>query len=100
MARIGYDSLNIRSWEATRNAAIKRDEKCMDCGTTTFKWNVNKTRNGFEVHHINHIADGGDEFDIENCITLCSDCHIKRHNKESNRVNMKVSKNMSLDVFS
>ena len=95
-----YDSLNIRSWEVTRNAAIKRDGKCMDCGTTTFEWNANKTRNGFEVHHIVSIANGGDEFDIENCITLCSDCHINRHSKELNRVNMKISKNVSLDMFS
>ena len=95
-----YDSLNIRSWEATRNAAIKRDGKCMDCGVTSFKFDIDKNRNCFEVHHIVSIVDGGDEFDIENCITLCSDCHIKRHSEKSNRVNMKISKNVSLDTFS
>ncbi len=34
-----------------------------------------------EVHHIKPIKDGGDEFDINNCITLCHNCHMIQHKK-------------------
>lgn len=34
---------------------------------------------GLEVHHVNPIHCGGEEFDENNCITLCTDCHKKKH---------------------
>ncbi len=48
--------------------AIKRDGKCMLCGTTE----------GLAVHHIIPIADGGTDT-IDNMITLCDKHHYLYH---------------------
>ena len=78
---------NVNSWDITRDQAIKRDGKCMDCGC--------EHPGRFEVHHILPIYEGGNEFDVSNCITLCMKCHKKRHS----RVGKRMRKNKSLDTF-
>lgn len=88
-----YMSLNIDSWERVRADVIKRDGRCMERGVTSFISDINKPRNCFEVHHIISISEGGDEFDIDNCITFCSDCHIQKHSK----IMRAMSQNKSLD---
>jgi hypothetical protein len=48
---------------------LKRDEgKCQDCGKLTRI-----------VHHKTPIKDKGDVLDPENLVSLCNDCHKKRH---------------------
>ncbi len=42
----------------------------------TKKWQTDK---GLEVHHITPIKDGGDEWDENNLVTLCVECHDLRH---------------------
>ena len=81
-----YESLHVRDWSAVRSAVIKRDGRCGDCGAE---------RVPFEVHHIVRIADGGDEFDMDNCVTLCSRCHKKKHDHIGN----KIRKNKSLEGY-
>lgn len=87
-----HTGLDIRNWEQTRAAVIKRDGKCMDCGITEDKieYDGSSERIGFEVHHLVRIADGGDEFDMDNCITLCVDCHIERHRKRYHKDNKSI----------
>ena len=57
-------------WITLQRAIVKRDgKKCMAC----------KSQKELNVHHIFPIAFGGMEFDAENCITLCKECHKKAH---------------------
>ena len=58
---------------------------CQDCGE--FKAMKNEhcvyipIDNGLEVHHIKPVSEGGGD-EPENLITLCHDCHMKRHHGE------------------
>lgn len=81
-----YTSLGVPDWNDTRRAVIERDGKCMDCCAE---------RVPFEVHHLVRIADGGDEFDVDNCVTLCVECHKTRHNRTGN----KIRNNTSLEGY-
>lgn len=78
---------SLVTWHRTRNAysnqIVWRDNlTCQDCGTfLAFQneygiyvpWEV-----GAEVHHILPVSMGGDD-NPENLITLCHECHLKRH---------------------
>ncbi len=51
-----------------------------------------------EVHHKIPISEGGPEFDMENCITLCHDCHVGPNGRHSR--NSKISRaHVTLDKF-
>ena len=69
-----YVGLAIRDWNLVRSRVLKRDNyTCQDCNL------YDPDRYKIEVHHIIPIKDGGDEFDEDNCVTLCKECHLKRH---------------------
>jgi len=88
-----YFSLAIDSWSHIREQVLKRDGKCHKCGLK-----IGTKRDNyivFEVHHIIPICEGGDEFDPENCMTLCYDCHKEMHTI----VGKKKRKNRSLKEF-
>lgn len=79
---------SIRDWASLRSKVIKRDDyTCRDCGFTAPKrWNY-QTDEGLEVHHEKPISEGGQEFDEDNCVTLCHDCHVGplgRHSRAQN----------------
>ena len=63
----------VLDWKVIREKVLKRDNyTCQDCGK----------KDNLEVHHIKPIKDGGEEFDEDNCVTLCggkNGCHSKRH---------------------
>jgi hypothetical protein len=55
-----------------RTEALKRDDfQCKDCGD----------REKLQVHHLLSIEDGGTN-KLDNLVTLCLPCHIKRHEGE------------------
>lgn len=81
-----YESLHIRDWAAVRAFVIERDGRCMRCGVTCIT---------YEVHHIVPISEGGYEFDPDNCITMCEQCHKMKHSTLGN----KIRKNRSLEEF-
>ena len=61
----------IKDWSILRQTVLKHDNfSCVECGGL-----------GEEVHHIRAIHDGGEEFNPDNCITLCRGCHRKKHSK-------------------
>lgn len=67
---------HIFDWNALKEKALGRDKRtCQECGH-----NENFGDNPLQVHHIKPISEGGKEFDINNCITLCHKCHWKKHN--------------------
>jgi 5-methylcytosine-specific restriction endonuclease McrA len=82
-----YGSLQVDSWERVRNTVLRRDKRCMECGT--------EMNDRFEVHHIKPISEGGAEFDPDNCISLCYRCHKDRHST----IGIKKRKNRSLKEF-
>ena len=36
---------------------------------------------GLCVHHIIPLAEGGERLDIENLMTLCRECHDRKHGR-------------------
>lgn len=90
-------SLHLQSWDVVRANVINRDGKCMDCGTKDPQPISGSERWGFEVHHIKPISEGGDEFDMDNLVTLCVKCHIERHRKKYNISNMKITDTWSIE---
>ena len=77
-------------WNRNRNPVawriLCRDRfACQDCGEMSgYKnefgvWIFKPT--GLEVHHIVHVADGGEDHE-SNLVTLCADCHLARHGKK------------------
>jgi len=66
---------HLLTWAEVRDKILKRDNYiCQDCGAGRDAL--------LEVHHVNPIYMGGEEFDEKNCITLCDKCHDKRHAKK------------------
>lgn len=65
-------SLNTDQWRETRRMVLIRDKfMCRDCGSKLY----------LEVHHLTYIYKGDEHNHLGCLITLCSDCHKKRHNK-------------------
>lgn len=85
-------TFKIIDWSSLKSEALERDNyKCQIC---------NETQN-LNVHHIIPIYDGGEEFDINNTITLCSICHKKAHkdyrNKKQNQIKEQNKKRLMGD---
>ena len=56
-------------WLSTRREVLRRDNHtCRDCGG-----------DGGVVHHITPVSEGGAKYDLDNLVTLCSDCHTEVH---------------------
>lgn len=84
--RIDTHPYHVFWWDEFRRAIIKRDDfKCQKCsrqrlfGDGPRKGEVWPLCDDYEVHHILPLHCGGDEFDPENCITYCMECHIEQH---------------------
>ena len=102
-----YCSLAVDSWARIRDQVLKRDGGCVKCGIKTGTKQEQFDKNNtslitfysstviFEVHHVKPICEGGDEFDFDNCITLCYDCHREMHTC----IGKKKRNNKSLDDF-
>jgi len=86
-----YYSIGINSWSELRERVLKRDGKCIKCGLQIGA-NIHTT---FEVHHIKPISESGDEFDPENCMVLCYECHKEMHTV----IGKKKRNNWSLEDF-
>lgn len=63
-------------WVKVRKIALERDNYlCQDCVE-------NKSiSNASEVHHIKPLDVGGEAYDLDNLISLCHECHMKRHSE-------------------
>jgi len=99
-----YYSIGINSWSELRERVLKRDGKCVKCGILVgAKRDSYMVKNdkivdiwiSFEVHHIKPICEGGEEFNPDNCMTLCYDCHKEMHTLNGK----KKRNNRSLDEF-
>ena len=58
-------------WYAFRNYILKRDDfKCLACGN----------KSALHIHHIVPVSENPNlMYDEDNCLTLCSKCHRKKH---------------------
>lgn len=63
-----------KAWTKTRNAFIKANPKCIQCGGQA---NV--------ADHKVRIADGGAKLDWSNLQAMCSKCHNKKDNNAGKR---------------
>ena len=68
---------NSKEWEKVRDYVMRRDKfLCQDCG-----------RGASEVHHIKHLTpqninDVSVSMNPNNLVSLCRECHFKRHKGE------------------
>ena len=61
-------------WDRVKRKAKDRDRwRCRQCGKAGI----------LEVDHIRRIEDGGPEYELANCQTLCRGCHIRKTNTEN-----------------
>ena len=67
-----YD-INSRHWKAFRKIILKRDGyRCVRCFGAR----------RLQVHHVKRRVDAPElTFDLDNCIAICWDCHVKEHSK-------------------
>lgn len=64
------DNIIVTDWQDIRKKTLKRDNyKCVKCG---------EKNQPLEVDHIKPISLGGEEFDMNNTQTLCSNCHKEK----------------------
>ncbi len=62
-------------WTKCRNSYISKHPLCEDCLTR------GKTTPAREVHHITPLEFGGNKYNYDNLVALCSMCHHIRHKK-------------------
>lgn len=63
-------------WPDFRWAALERDKHtCVKCGNKSSDKDKDGWNHVMIVDHIKPIALGGEEFDMENCQTLCWECN-------------------------
>ena len=66
-----YARLDPKRWARARQAAFARDmHRCTRCGSA----------GALEAHHKTPLEKGGDQYELDNLLTLCRDCHIREHN--------------------
>lgn len=70
---------NSKKWRA---AVINRDQKCMECNAIT----------DLTAHHVKPWKNHPElRYDLENGVTLCNDCHSKKHPELSSLFIKKIS---------
>ena len=87
MTKEEYKSLlNSDYWRGYSYAIVKeRDWTCEDCGKK-FKYQ----RNMLNVHHLTYHNDNKPwQYDKEELLLLCKDCHAKRHRKLNTNIECK-----------
>jgi 5-methylcytosine-specific restriction endonuclease McrA len=79
----GHKKSRGPDWYTNRKLAKARDGyKCVDCGKTEEQEKIDSKRNrGLSVHHKNPYEESFDST-LENLVTLCQSCHMKREHKE------------------
>jgi 5-methylcytosine-specific restriction endonuclease McrA len=93
-----YNRIARFDWPSIRKAVRRRDKyTCRDCGTKRDKYGGSPK---LTVHHVVPIKDGGPEFDIGNCVTLCETCHRKRHQSMKKTLkDVEMKEMVRLDTF-
>jgi len=68
-----------KEWKKFKKDVFERDNyRCTECGVGGKQLGEGrKPTIRLQVHHITSVHDGGDIFDMDNCITLCPKCHLK-----------------------
>jgi hypothetical protein len=78
-----YSMYRGEDWDKIRIKVWQRDYfTCQDCGKSGIK---------IVAHHIKPYEKPEDNF-LENLITLCQSCHMKRHNKDKPNLKRNVRK--------
>jgi 5-methylcytosine-specific restriction endonuclease McrA len=70
---------HAKRWKKLRSAVLKRDGyACLQCGRKGERTTANT------VHHIIPGPEGF--YDMNNCVSLCRQCHEAMHDKMSNKL--------------
>ena len=75
------DNIVIRYWwvKTRKEAFVRDDYKCVKCGEEG-------TESSLVGDHIEPIALGGEEFDVDNVQTLCIDCDKIKTKEDQNKI--------------
>jgi len=86
--RGGHQKYYGPTWHEQRRKALERDGyECQDCGLTREKQREAYGKD-LEIHHVTPIRTFNDTAkanQLDNLITLCTDCHIEREHSAENR---------------
>ena len=85
------DPRTTRVWRRVRAAALRRDRGlCVRCLPV---W-----RAAEHVHHIVHLADGGDPFALGNVQSLCASHHADVHGQREHRASVTRPRDFVLEA--
>lgn len=79
-----------KKWKKARERALRRDEyQCQDCKR------YGKITAAEHVHHIKPLEDctAAEAIDLSNLVSLCRDCHNKRHPEKARKATTEAEKN-------
>lgn len=82
-----------KEWKRIREMALQRDGgMCRDCMDRMRSETGFRPRRAILVHHIIPRSERPDlELTLENLISLCPDCHEKRHPEKRSKVKRKTA---------
>lgn len=85
-------------WAQFRDEIIERDNyTCRECDRHRSELQTAPEWETLEVHHIIPVSKGGEVFDPENCLTLCTRDHKLRHGKNWQKAKA-YTKQLTLEV--
>ena len=67
-----HRNMSSREWERVRRACFERDGHVCQMPGCRVRWPL-------EAHHVVPLSAGGEEFDVDNLLTLCTDHHVELH---------------------
>lgn len=76
------DYLKSPEWRAFRKLVLKRDKyRCVDCGVPAYHKDICPTGSRLQVHHIHYDGIDTMTFTIDQCVSVCKQCHDIRHGR-------------------
>lgn len=74
--------LKSPEWRAFRKLVLKRDSyKCVDCRVKAYHKDYCPTGEKLQVHHIHYDGIETMTFSIDQCVSVCKECHELRHRR-------------------
>lgn len=74
--------LKSPEWRSLKKLVLERDKYCcVDCGARALS-KYNPDGKPLQVHHIHYDGVEAMTFAPEQCVSVCHDCHAKRHGRD------------------
>lgn len=74
--------LKSDAWRSFRKLVLKRDKyRCVDCGIKAYHKTYCTYGERLQVHHLHYDGIETMTFSIDQCVSVCKQCHDKRHGR-------------------